>query len=134
MPSIFIATKNKSKTDMELNDARELILYIDAISAIGEENGLMRLDEFIYAPLEEISDFLVKTGASKEELEKAYEDIWFEPKVGKDLVERYINLVRNYHSLSETTKSKIIPELENFKHILKTLVEENNMWRLQYDI
>ncbi len=58
MPSIYIAIKNQSEADNFSNDGRALILHVDAISAIGKEVGLKRLDEYVFTPLDEISEII----------------------------------------------------------------------------
>ncbi len=134
MPSIYIAIKNKSEADALPNDGRALILHIDAISAIGKDAGLKRLDEYVFAPLDEISEFLVDSGLTDEELENAQPEVWYEPEEGRKTIDEYIRVTKNYHTLSETTKGQVVPELEQFRNILRVLSKENNKWRLQYDI
>ncbi len=133
MPSIFVAIKNPSKADTLPNDGRALILHIDALSAIGEEAGLDRLDDYVFAPLDQIEEFLGDSGLSREELEKAHPEVWYEPVPGERLLADYIRVLEGYHTLSDTTRRQVIPELEQFRQILEVLAKEDNFWRLEYD-
>jgi hypothetical protein len=50
------------------------------------------------------------------------------------MMQGYIAALNEYHSISETTKHKLIPELESFLEIFKVLVEEDNGWHFEYDL
>lgn len=135
MTSVYIAVKNPTNAENDyINDARSLILHIDNISATGEEAGLNRLDEYVFAPLEDIAEFLLNAGASEEEIRNAHTEIWYDPGEGKNLLRDYIALLEGCHSLSESTKKPVIAELKEFYKIMASLEMEKNKWRFQYDI
>ena len=134
MPSIFIATREKSKSEHMPNEGRQLILHLDYISSIGEEMGLPRLDEYIYFPTHQISEFLKGAGATDEEIDKANPELWFSPKEGLKLIGDYIKILEKYHTISQTTLKAIIPELKEFYKIMEILQQEKNEWHFEYDI
>ena len=134
MPSIFIATREKSKSEYLPNDGRELILHFDNISSIGEEMGLSRLDEYIYVPANQMLEFLKGTGAKDEEIENVNLELWFNPKEGLELISSYINTLEKYHTISQTTLKAIMPELKEFQRIMEILEQEYNEWHFEYDI
>lgn len=142
MASIFIATKNEIQSENfhlteSSSEAFNLVNHIDAISAIGEENNLKRLDEYVFTPTEQIIDFFRSTGASEEEIrliEEANSNLWFEPHEGISLIQEYVHTILNYHTLSDTTKSQILPELIEFKKILEVCSQESNHWHFEYNM
>ena len=134
MPSIFIATREKSKSEYLPNDGRELILHFDNISSIGEEMGLSRLDEYIYVPTDQMLEFLKGAGAKDEEIENVNLELWFSPKEGLELISSYINTLEKYHTISQTTLKAIMPELKEFQRIMEILEQEYNEWHFEYDI
>ena len=134
MPSIFISTRDKSKSEQLPNDGRQLFLHFDSISSIGEEMGLARLDEYIYVPTDQMLEFLKGAGATDEEIENANPELWFDPKEGLELISNYINALNKYHTISQATLNAIVPELKEFKRIMEILEKENNEWHFEYDI
>ncbi len=134
MTAIYIAFRNDSRATALANDGIELLLHLDAISAIGEECGLARLDDYIYMPSYEIAEFFREAGASDEEIEKANPVAWYPAEEGGELVKGYITALSSYHSISDTTRNKVIPELESFLEIFAILVDEDNEWHFEYDL
>ena len=116
------------------NDGANLLIHLDSISAIGEEYNLGRLDDYVYTPTEQIAEFLLSAGASEEEIERANPELWFSPEEGLSLMQSYIDVITQYHTLSDTTKSMVVPELKEFCAILEVLYTENNQWHLEYDL
>lgn len=111
-----------------------MMIHLDSISAIGEDHDLKRLDQYVSYTPEEVSDFLGGLEAAQEQIDESHREQWFDPKAGLELIEKYIDLVKNYHSLSDTTKGQCIPELESYKEVLKILVDENIRWHFSYDL
>ncbi len=134
MTSIFIATKNKINLTELANHGVHLINHLDLLSSIGEEHQLMRLDDCVYTPTEQIAEFLKSVGATEEEIEQANPELWFSAKEGLTLIKSYIKIISNYHSLSQTTKSVVLPELIQFRTLLELLCAENNEWHFEYDL
>ncbi len=42
--------------------------------------------------------------------------------------------VKSYHSFSETTKAQCVPELEQYRDVLRILVDENVRWHFSFDL
>ncbi len=134
MTAIYIAFRNDSRATPLANDGIELLIHLDTISAIGEECGLARLDDYIYMPSYEIAEFFREAGATDEEIEKANPVTWYPAEEGRELMQGYIATLNSYHSISETTRNKVIPELESFLEVFAILVEEGNEWHFEYDL
>jgi hypothetical protein len=134
MSSLYIAIKNNSRAEQMANNGTALLIHLDAISAIGAECGLARLEDYVYMPNDQIAEFLMKAGATHEEIEKANPVVWYPAAEGRDMIQGYIAALSDYHSISESTKSKVVAELESFQEIFKVLVEEDNAWHFEYDL
>ena len=132
--AIYISTETPSSADQIAVNGKYFILHIDNISAIGEDHGLRRLDEFISYSLEETLAFVDESITSSEEIEESYQEEWFEPKEGLELIKKYIDLVKNYHSLSQATKKHCLEDMESYKSVLEILVKENVRWHFSHDI
>ena len=134
MTSIFIVAKNEFITSNLENEGIHLFAHIDNISSIGEEFSIQRLDECVYTPTESIAEFLCEAGATEEEISMSNPELWIPAQTGFQLLNEYIKIVTDYHSLSEKTKSLILPELTNFSAILDVLCADGNEWHFEYDI
>lgn len=134
MSALYIAIKNHSQAELLANNGTALLLHLDAISAIGAECGLARLEDYVYMPNDQIAEFLMKAGATHEEIEKANPVVWYPAAEGRDMVQGYMAALEDDYSISETTKNKVIPELESFLEIFSVLVEEDNTWHFEYDL
>jgi hypothetical protein len=134
MSSLYIAFKEDSQAEQMANDGTALLIHLDAISAIGAECGLARLEDYVYMPNDQIAEFLMKAGATHEEIEKANPVVWYPAEEGRDMVQGYIAALSDHYSISESTGKRLIPELESFLEIFTVLVEEGNAWHFEYDI
>ena len=132
--AIYIATESPSPADQIAVNGKYFILHIDNISAIGEDHDLKRLDEYISYTLEETLEFLDESIVSREQAEQNHVEQWFDPKEGLELIKKYIDVVKNYHSLSETSKKQCLEDLESYKSVLEVLVKENIRWHFSHDI
>jgi len=115
-------------------NGKYFILHIDNISTIGEEHGLKRLDEYIGYTLDETLEFMNTSSDLHDTIREHYEEEWFDPSEGHDLIKKYIDLIKNYHSLSDTTKKHCLEELESYKMVLEVLTKRNIRWRFSFDI
>lgn len=110
------------------------MLHLDNISSIGEESGLARLDEFFSFDLDEAIDLLAEVGASQVDVEATHKEDWFGPELGRALIKDYMELIRDYHSLSDTTKKQCLADLEEYEKVFDILVQEKIRWHFSYDI
>jgi hypothetical protein len=134
MSSLYIAFKEESQAERMANDGTALLIHLDTISAIGAECGLARLEDYVYMPNDQIAEFLMKAGATHEEIEKANPVVWYPAEEGRDMLQGYVAALDDHHSISEATRSRVIPELEAFLEIFAVLVEEGNAWHFEYDL
>ncbi len=125
MASIFIATKHHSESSCLSTDGVVLFIHFDSISCIGEEYRLNRLDDYIYTPTEQIADFLRSSGATQEQIDNSNPVIWFEAEHGLELTQKYAQIVRSYHTISETTKTNVLSDLGGFVKVFEVLVRSN---------
>ncbi len=132
--AVYITCESPTSADDIAVDGKNMIFHFDNISAIGEDHDLARLDEYVSQTMEEMLEFMISSTASKEQIEATYKEQWFNPKEGLELIEKYIELVKNYHSLSETTKHHCLADLEQYREVLEVLVKENVRWHFSYDI
>ena len=132
--AVYISCESRTSADDIAVDGKNMVIHIDNISAIGQDHNLNRLDEYISQSTEELLEFIGGSIESKEQIEASYKEQWFEPQEGLELVEKYIDLVKNYHSLSETTKEQCLADLEQYRRVLEMLVSENVRWHFSYDI
>jgi hypothetical protein len=134
MSALYVAIKNISRAEQLPNNGTALSLHLDAISAIGAECGLPRLEDYVYMPNDQIAEFLMKAGATHEEIEKANPVIWYPAAEGRDMVQGYITALGDNHGVSEAATNKLISELESFLEIFTVLAEEDNTWHFEYDL
>jgi len=132
--AIYISTEKPSIADQIAVNGKYFILHIDNISAIGEEHGLKRLDDFISYSLEETLEFIDESITPRDEVEKAYCEQWFDPKEGLELIMKYIELVKSYHSLSDSGKNQCLEDLEIYRSVLEILANKNIRWHFSHDL
>lgn len=102
--AFFISTETSSPAaDQIAMNGKYFVLHIDNISSIGEDHGLRRLDEYIGYTLDEALGY-ANDSAHKEQSKENYQEEWFDPAEGHELISRYIEPINNYHSLSDTSK------------------------------
>jgi len=132
--AIYISTETSHSAEEIAVSGKYFILHMDNICSIGEDNGLKRLDEYISYSLEDALDFINESIAPGEQVENNYQEEWFDPKEGLALINKYIDLVGNYHSLSEASKKKCLEDLGSYQAVLESLAKENIRWHFSYDI
>lgn len=133
--AIYISTETPlAEIDEIAVNGKYFILHIDNISAIGEEHGLKRLDEYIGYTLDETLEFMVDSSDLHDSIRENHEEDWFDPKEGYSLIKKYIDLVKSYHSLSDTSKKHCLEDLESYKKILEVLTKHNIRWHFSCDI
>jgi hypothetical protein len=134
MSALYIAIKKPGRAEQLANYGTALLMHLDAISAVGAECGLPRLEDYVYMPNDQIAEFLMKAGATHEEIEKANPVPWYPAEEGRDMVQGYIAALSDTDNISEAIKNKLIPELESFLEIFTVLAEEGNTWHFENDL
>ncbi len=134
MSAIYVVAKEAGEFGQLANRGAMLLLHLDAISAIGEEFGLKRLDECVYLPDDQLFDFLRDAGATDEQIAAANPPLWIEAQQGVVLMGDYVDRVRSYHSLSEQTRTAVLAELEEFEKVFEALAQTGDHWHFEYDI
>ena len=132
--AVYISFESPTTADQIVVDGKHMMLHLDNVSAIGEDHGLKRLDDYVSQTMEEVLDFMDDAMASQEQIITTYHEQWFDPKEGLALIEEYIGLIGNYHSLGETIKSKCLIDLKSYREVLRILTQENIRWHFSYDI
>jgi len=132
--AIYISSKTSCSAEEIAVSDKYFILHMDNVSSFGEDNGLKRLDEYISYSLEDALDFIDEPSAPVEQIENNYQEEWYDPKEGLALINKYIDLVENCHSLSETSKKKCLEDLGSYQAVLESLAKENIRWHFSYDV
>ena len=132
--ALYISFDSPTSAEGITVDGKHMLTHMDNIPAIGEDHGLIHLDEYVSQTMEQVLEFIDSSIASKDQLEEYYQEQWFDPTEGLELMEKYIDFVKNYHSLSDTTKRQCLPDLECYRDVLKILVDENVRWHFSYDL
>jgi hypothetical protein len=117
--AVYISCETPTSADDIAADGKNMLIHFDSFSAIGEDHDLERLDVYVSQTMEEMLEIMDDSIASKEEIEASHKERWFNPLVGLELIEKYISLVKKYHSLSDTTKQQCLPDLEQYREVLK---------------
>jgi hypothetical protein len=132
--AIYITSEQPSAVDSIAVNGKYFILHMENISVIGEDHGLKRLDDYISYTLGEALAFTDESITPREQIEENYQEQWFDPAEGLALIEQYIDVVTNYHSLSATSRTQCLEDLQGYKSVLEILAQENIRWHFSCDI
>jgi hypothetical protein len=132
--AVYISAESPSAADKIAVNGKYFVLHIDNISTIGEDHGLKRLDEYISSTLDDVLELADESITPREKIQENFQEQWFDPGEGLALIDNYIDLVKNYHSLSETSKSQCLEDLQGYKAVLEILAKENIRWHFSYDL
>jgi hypothetical protein len=132
--AIYITAEKPSSADRIAVDGKQILVHLDNLSAIGEEHGLRRLDEYIDYAADEMLDFFDESMLTAEQIDTLSQEQWFDPTEGLTLINSYIDVVKHYHSLSETTKHHCLEELYSYRAVLEILAKAGINWHFSCDI
>ena len=132
--ALYISFESPTSAENVVVDGKYIMPHLDNISAIGEDHNLKRLDEYVSQSLSEILEFIDESVIPKQKVEETHNERWFDSNEGLEVIGKYKEVVKTYHSLSNTTKEDCLRDLESYEEVLKVLAKENIRWHFSYDI